>query len=228
MKKSNILFIASVMSCVVGITAANIKLKSEYDNKKIASYYKEISLPPFHHIKEMTIPDSANFSLLDITVASSANPGYQLLKPFYADIENNLNYQVINDTLYIRINKPFIQGNISLTILCNNLESIEGRHSRIFVNNFHSEKFKVNAEHVSSVKMQDCEIKRLMVQGKNDGTVVLADKCKIDSAFFQMTDKSILSLHNNQIRYKEFLFGEDATLNLRGEVVKEFIPVQKQ
>lgn len=226
MKKSNILFIASVMSCLVGITAANIKLKSEYNKKNIASYYKETALPAFHHIKEMAIPDSAGFSLLEINIV--AFDSFKLAKTFYADIEENLHYEVINDTLYIKMQKPFTQSITPLTIYCNNLQSIEGRHSRIFLNVLESEKLKVIAEHVSFIKMQNCTISQLSVHGKNNSTIVLADKCIIDSGSFHMSDKSILSLYENQIGHKEFLLGDDVTLSLKGRIIEEFTSSPKK
>lgn len=220
MKKSTLLFIASVLSCVIGITAANVKLKSEYDKKNITSYFKDIPIPPFHHIKEMVIVDSAGFSNLEINI--SASDTFRLQKTFYDDIEKNVHFEVSNDTLYISMKKPFTQGYTSLNILCNNLQSIEVRHSRIFINNFNARNLQVNTNNVAFLKMQHCEINRLLVQGKNNGSVLIADKCIIDSGFFQMNDKSLLSLDNNEIRYKEFSLSNEATLCLKGALVKEF------
>lgn len=219
MKKSTLFTSACIFTCFVGITAANFKLRGQYDNKEVMSFYKKQPIQPFSHIKELEHLDKSISTSLYLTITASDNNAMEY--EFYEDLAKLVDFKVANDTLYITPPKAPFPGRPKLKIFCNKLVSIDLNHADADIFNLETDSLIIQTNKMAILDTYLFKSNFVRVNALSMSKVTFNHGVHIDSAILNIYNKSSLGLDNSTIKYKSLYMDDEATLTLSGQSLKE-------
>src|ERR1700749_1895068 len=101
MKTSTLIATIAIAGSFITVTAANLKLKSEYDRHNLKDAFVNTEVPSFRFIKDLTDSNSLHTGVFEIRAGKKETPG---VAKYYSQ-EKVFVFRVVNDTLYIETDK---------------------------------------------------------------------------------------------------------------------------
>jgi hypothetical protein len=221
MKTSTFLAGAGILFAFATVTAANLKIKSEYSKGKIQSPYTRTKLAPFRFIKENLDSSTGMPTIFNVNVGKGIDP---CLDIFYS-LPMGYLYTVSNDTLFISLdpaNKEGYSYGEPVVINTPTLEGLEVSKGLYYINHSDSGQLSVKTSGKSAANFKLEKISRLILDAAGRSKITIAAKQPIDEAVMHFTGKSMLGLENTVIRKKTMQFKEGAWLHLSGASLENF------
>ena len=221
MKKSTVIILAGITGLLATLTAANLKLSSEYKQGKVGSYYTAQMLPVFHNIKELGINEEDLDYYKMITIRQQKDSS-AVLYEYYSSL--NLIFKVENDTLFIipdtkrkkRMNERY------LTILCPELKSLSGIRSSFTIDKMKTDSLSLIADKQSQISFTNGQITTLSVVADSLANVSVTSSDTIAYAAIQLKGFSSFKAQDAIILNRKLQLSSGSILSLSGRSLENF------
>lgn len=219
MKKSTLMVTLAVAGVFITLTAANLKLKSEYEKGAIKSALVPEDLASFHYIKTPADSTTVDFVSFEINVDRKNKSS---VSRYYYD-ERHMNFKVVNDTLFIR-NEPGDNTRRMSTVVINTpyLKNIDVMKGRYIIKQAESDSLAVTAGGESSVTMEMGKLNSIRINSMGKSKVVLSATAIINEGWIEVKDRSSFHAKNIVIADKKISVGDSCSILLSGRSVKDF------
>lgn len=221
MRTSTLLVSIALTGTIAAVTAANLKLKSEYDQGHIRSVYVKHPLPAFHFIKDVMDTSRFERAAFHIATGQSDSSGVSTYmtesSPFLFDVQN--------DTLYIRSNPDRKAGEhyYSITeIATPQLDGIDARRGEYTIEMKTSTRFTARASNDAKMKLYAETLNSLVLSARNQARIEIHSGAPVAELAGSFVDRSRLVVNNVTILTKKIQFGADAGLELNGSAITDF------
>lgn len=218
MKKSTVSISLGIAGIFMLITAANLKLSSEFKKGNIRSGMAALPLAPFHHIKEIHPKDAENFSG-KITLIQHKDSS-ALLYNYYGSPE--VLYSVNNDTLFIEPERNERNSAYNLVIYYRDLRSIQCSNSNITMKKCTIDSLSVEADNYSNLYFTDARLKKIKIEASGDAKVTVSSQDTIPYAGIFLHDRASFKANNAFFLEKEIRMNANSTISFSGMSADNF------
>ena len=222
MKTSTIIAGFAVIGSIGIITAANLKIKSEYTKGNIQSAYNKTKLQPFRFIKE-TVDSSIALPNVRFEVVTGKNDESSFSTYFVRSAP--LTFKVINDTLYITSELVEKNGNYTdepIILTTPVLEGVVSTRGSYKIKQQDIKVLSLNAHKTSQFTVTANSINRLSLAASDKAGFTIASKNPIEEAMIRIADLGFLTLNDVEIRKKSIQLDSTVTLTLQKRSIADF------
>lgn len=221
MKTSTIIATLAVTLGFASLTAANMKLKSEYDKGHLVDPYVKQSLPAFKYIKDLTDSSSLKNGRFEIHVGNKEESS---VGNYYA-ARNSFLFNVKNDTLYITLDKsdgsPYSHW-FPIIFRTKQLESLDVVNGEYVIISDVDSDLSIKATRKSEVEVRAGSIKTLSVLAANTASISVSAKDTIAKMNVRLDDKSTFNAKDLVIGERSLQLSKRSNIELSGRSIENF------
>lgn len=224
MKKSTATVILAFIVCFVTLSAANLKLKKAYDKGEIKTLFITRPLPPFSYVKETLneVPFADYRCTIAIKSSTENTSGVDSLSAA------NVDFNVINDTLFITPSKEAVTTNTPMysriNINATHLKGIIARKNTINFTGGRSgdDSLTVTAFGRSQVNLSNIKTGAISINASGTSKVTIEATDSINNVIVNLKDKSCFSANNVILKSKVLHMSDSCSLQLTGKSIVDF------